>query len=86
LIGTTYGGDGVNTFDLPDLNGRTAADADDGTGLNGLTPFSLGEKTGVENVTLSASQIPPVPEPAYFAPLAIGAIALIARRRASSIP
>src|SRR6185436_5544147 len=55
LIGTTYGGDGQETFNLPDLQGRLPMHM--GTGPDGNT-YQLGEKDGVESVTLSASQIP----------------------------
>ena len=55
LIGTTYGGDGQQTFALPDLQGRTPVHA--GTGPGGTT-YQLGEKAGVESVTLSVQQIP----------------------------
>ena len=48
-LGTTYGGDGRTTFALPDLRGRTAIG--DGAGP-GLTPKTLGQKIGVENVSL----------------------------------
>jgi microcystin-dependent protein len=54
LIGTTYGGDGVNTFALPDLQGRVPIHV--GTLLG--TPYQLGEKAGVETVTLTVNQIP----------------------------
>jgi microcystin-dependent protein len=54
LIGTTYGGDGQATFGLPDLQGR--APIHQGT-LNGVT-FTMGEKAGVESVTLSLQQTP----------------------------
>ncbi len=50
LIGTTYGGDGQTTFALPDLRGRMPVHAG-----NGLT---LGQVGGVEQVTLTANQIP----------------------------
>ena len=50
LIGTTYGGDGQETFGLPDLRGRIPIHQGDG--------FILAETGGVEEVTLSASQIP----------------------------
>jgi microcystin-dependent protein len=56
LIGTTYGGDGVNTFALPDLRGRVPIGQ--GTGP-GLTNRPLGESEGTETVTLVASQMPP---------------------------
>jgi len=55
LIGTTYGGDGQQTFALPDLQGRIPVHA--GTGGDGIT-YQLGEKAGVEEVTLTVNQIP----------------------------
>jgi microcystin-dependent protein len=55
LIGTTYGGDGQETFALPDLQGRIPIHA--GTGSSGTT-FTIGEKSGVESVTLTTQQIP----------------------------
>ena len=55
LIGTTYGGDGQETFALPDLQGRIPLHA--GTGASGTT-YQLGEKSGTESVTLTTSQIP----------------------------
>src|SRR4029453_12176523 len=54
LIGTTYGGDGQETFALPDLQGRIPMHA--GTGSDGIT-YQLGEKGGVETVTLSVNKI-----------------------------
>jgi microcystin-dependent protein len=50
LIGTTYGGDGQSTFALPDLQSRVPIHQG-----NGLI---IGEKAGVETVTLITSQIP----------------------------
>ena len=50
LIGTTYGGDGQSTFAMPDLRGRLPVHMG-----NGLT---LAETGGVEEVTLTAGQIP----------------------------
>lgn len=55
LIGTTYGGDGQLTFQLPDLRGRVPICQ--GTG-SGLSPRVIAEKAGVEEVTLTANQIP----------------------------
>jgi len=54
LIGTTYGGDGQETFALPDLQGRVPMHQ--GT-LAGVTN-TIGEKAGVESVTLTTNQIP----------------------------
>jgi microcystin-dependent protein len=50
LIGTTYGGDGQNTFALPDLRGRLPVHFGNG--------FVLAETGGVETVTLTVQQIP----------------------------
>jgi microcystin-dependent protein len=55
LLGTTYGGDGVQTFGVPDLRGQIPVHQ--GTGV-GLTPRVLGQATGSENVTLTLSEIP----------------------------
>lgn len=50
LLGTTYGGDGQTTFGLPDLRGRAAMHA----GAN----FVLGQRSGEEVHTLTASEMP----------------------------
>ena len=55
IIGTTYGGDGVSTFALPDLRSRAAVHM--GTGP-GLSHYTLGQKGGAENVTLTSAQMP----------------------------
>lgn len=54
LIGTTYGGDGQETFALPDLRGRVPVHRGGRDGLNYLP----GERGGVESVTLSVGQLP----------------------------
>lgn len=56
LIGTTYGGDGVNTFALPNLASRVPIHQ--GVDSFGQS-YVLGEILGEETVTLSLSQIPP---------------------------
>jgi microcystin-dependent protein len=55
LIGTTYGGDGVSTFALPDLRSRVPLG--DGAG-SGLSTYTIGQTGGVETVTLTANQLP----------------------------
>ncbi len=55
LIGTTYGGDGQNTFALPDLRGRAPLHAGQGPGLSNYT---LGQAGGTESVTLTPNQLP----------------------------
>ncbi len=48
LLGTTYGGDGRTTFNLPDLRGRAAIHTSDFPGVS----------SGTENHTLIASEMP----------------------------
>ncbi|GAB3881894.1 phage tail protein [Spirosoma agri] len=55
LLGNTYGGDGVSTFALPDLRGRTAVGFGSGPGLQN---YNLGEAGGTESVTLTNNQLP----------------------------
>jgi microcystin-dependent protein len=54
LIGTTYGGDGQQTFGLPDLQGRVPIHQ----GSNAGVTLVIGQKGGVENVTLTTQQMP----------------------------
>jgi len=93
LLGTTYGGDGVETFALPDLRGRAPMHPGQGPGLS---LHELGESGGTASVTLDVSQIPththtvvphlPVgqaastdnPVNAYFAPTAQPAYSSVA--------
>ena len=56
LIGTTYGGDGQETFNLPNLQGRLPIHQ--GTSSTSGTNFTIGEQAGVESVTLTTQQIP----------------------------
>jgi microcystin-dependent protein len=61
LIGTTYGGDGVTTFALPDLRGRIPIHQFQGPGLS---PRTIGEAAGSETVTLLINQLPNHTHPA----------------------
>jgi microcystin-dependent protein len=56
LIGTTYGGDGQDTFALPDLQGRLPVHM--GKGPNITQPYVIGQPFGVESVTLNTQQLP----------------------------
>ena len=56
LIGTTYGGDGQNTFNLPDLSGRVPVHMGQGPGIS--QTYVEGETGGVETVTLTTQQMP----------------------------
>lgn len=55
LIGTTFGGDGVHTFAVPNLGGCVPVGAGQGPGLQNYT---LGQTGGAESVTLTAGQMP----------------------------
>jgi microcystin-dependent protein len=55
LIGTTYGGDGQETFNLPNLASRVPLHM--GTGPDGTT-YQIGEQAGTEQETLTSQQIP----------------------------
>ena len=55
ILGTTYGGDGMNTFGLPDLRGRLPISFGQGPGLSN---YQQGEASGSETVTLTSATIP----------------------------
>jgi microcystin-dependent protein len=55
LIGTTYGGDGMNTFNVPDLRSRVPIGT--GTAPGGLN-YILGQISGTEANTLTPNNIP----------------------------
>lgn len=54
LIGTTYGGDGVTNFALPDMRGRVPISKDVRPG----STYALGQAGGTETVTLSSTEMP----------------------------
>jgi len=85
LIGTTYGGDGRTTTALPNLQGRAPMGSGRGPGL---TARRIGQRTGVEMVTLTEAQMPNHPHTlrGYAAPVpppvgAPGATVTLARTR-----
>ncbi|HMO76111.1 MAG TPA: tail fiber protein [Sphingopyxis sp.] len=55
LYGTTYGGDGITTFAVPDLRGRYSMHPGQGPGLS---PRTQGEAGGTETTTLTENQMP----------------------------
>ena len=55
LFGTIYGGDGRTTFGLPDMRGRVPLHHGSGPGLS---PRSIGQKSGAESETLASTQLP----------------------------
>jgi microcystin-dependent protein len=60
LLGTTYGGDGIEKFALPDLRGRLVVSQGQGPGRS---DYDLGQAGGVENVNLNLAQIQPHTHP-----------------------
>jgi microcystin-dependent protein len=55
LLGTTFGGDGQNTFGLPDLRGRVPVHQGSAPGLG---TYVMGQVAGTESVTLTVSTYP----------------------------
>ena len=55
LLGTTYGGNGQTTFALPNLQSMAPLHWGNGAGLS---PYSIGQTGGAENVTLIQTQMP----------------------------
>lgn len=64
LLGTTFGGNGQTTFNLPDLRARSMMHWGQGAGLSNV---SLGQTGGSENITLTVGQMPGHTHPATFA-------------------
>jgi microcystin-dependent protein len=55
LLGTTFGGDGRNTFGLPDMRGRVPIHQGQGPGL---ASYRIGQRGGNERTTLSLLNLP----------------------------
>ena len=55
LLGTTYGGDGSQTFGLPDLRSRIALTQGQGPGMSN---YVLGQAAGVESVSITSQTMP----------------------------
>jgi microcystin-dependent protein len=56
LIGTMYGGDGQETFNLPDLQGRMPLHFGQGPGIS--QNYQQGETGGTESVTITSQTTP----------------------------
>ncbi|WP_404338087.1 phage tail protein [Sphingomonas sp. MMS12-HWE2-04] len=56
LLGTTFGGNGQNTFQLPNAGGRTLLGQGQAPGVG--HNYQMGEIAGTENVTLTTAQMP----------------------------
>lgn len=55
LLGTTYGGDGIQTFNLPNLQSRLPVSQGQGIGLS---PYVLGQAAGTPDVTITTQTMP----------------------------
>ena len=55
IIGTTYGGDGISTFAVPDLRGRIPIGCGQGPGLS---LYTLAQQGGAESVAITSSTLP----------------------------
>jgi len=55
LLGTTYGGDGITTFALPDLRSRLPVDWGQGPALSN---YQLGQTGGTQSVTITTQTMP----------------------------
>src|SRR5262249_28885901 len=55
LLGTTYGGDGITTFRLPNFQSRAAVSSGQGVGLS---PYALGQVGGETTHTLTSQEMP----------------------------
>jgi microcystin-dependent protein len=55
VLGTTYGGNGVNNFAIPDLTGRVAIGSGQGPGLSNR---GLGEDVGTASNVMTLAQLP----------------------------
>ncbi len=55
LIGTTYGGDGITTFNLPDMRGRVVVGAGQGPGLPN---YRAGQTGGAVGIQMTAAMLP----------------------------
>ena len=54
LLGTSFGGNGTTNFALPDLRARVPV----GSGTQGSSVYTIGQMGGVENVTLTQTEMP----------------------------
>ncbi|QZK91791.1 tail fiber protein [Flavobacterium sp. CHNK8] len=59
VIGTTYGGDGINTFNIPDLRGAFPTQATNNMSTQALGNYVLGQTGGSNSIVLSNENMPP---------------------------
>lgn len=59
ILGTTYGGDGMSTFKLPDLRGAFPTQCTNISGVHRGGTYNFGETGGSQSVTLTSINMPP---------------------------
>lgn len=59
ILGTTYGGDGMTTFKLPDLRGAFPTQCSNLGGAHPGGTYALGQIGGAQSVAVTANNIPP---------------------------
>jgi len=67
VVGTTFGGDGVNTFGVPDMRGRVAVGIGEGD-ADDASLWSLARKIGEETHQLTHEELPAVGVVTHFTP------------------
>lgn len=72
LLGTVFGGDGLNTFGLPDLRGRSPIGSGQGANLGNI---AFGEYLGAEDLTLLQRHLPAHTHDATFASAGVRPVA-----------
>ncbi len=72
LLGITYGGDGVTNFKLPDMRGKVPVHQGQSPGYSN---FTMGQTSGAENITLTATQLPAHSHPATAVSTSTSAVA-----------
>lgn len=63
ILGTTYGGDGVNTFKLPDLRGAFPTQCTNISGPHPGGSYTLGQVGGNQSITITENNVPPHTHP-----------------------
>ncbi len=59
ILGTTYGGDGIQTFKLPDLRGAFATQCTNINSVHAGGTYSYGEMGGTQSTTITSINMPP---------------------------
>lgn len=59
IIGTTYGGDGITTFQLPDLRGAFPTQCTNISSPHPGGTYGYGQKGGSQTITINATNMPP---------------------------